>query len=390
MNKPYRQLDILQQALESDKSLIAFLLGAGCPASISIQCEEKTTPLIDTIEGLTKQICENTSCKSIDKIIARISSANASSANIEDILSHVRLLIEVVLESNIDGLTKKMLEDLEIAICEEITNAVNKELPSNETPYHYLASWIRGIPRTNPVEIFTPNYDLLMESALETRNVPYFDGFIGSKRAFFDLHSIEHEKLPSRWARLWKLHGSINWWRDPSGKIFRGHSQFAGNKQMIYPSHLKYEESRRMPFYAMQDRLGHFLATGQAVLVTCGYSFIDKHLNAIILERLSANPRAICFGLLYSDLENYPGALACAKETSNLSLIASDGAFVGGQKVVWGDAESGMADHYKDYLDKEIGEEKHPSKIKCKIGDFQILGKFLLNQLGYTHNREED
>ena len=37
MNYPYRQIEVLQQALASDKSKIAFLLGAGCPVSIRIQ-----------------------------------------------------------------------------------------------------------------------------------------------------------------------------------------------------------------------------------------------------------------------------------------------------------------------------------------------------------------
>nr|NJM04754.1 SIR2 family protein [Desulfobacula sp.] len=318
---PYRQIEILQQALVSDKSKIGFLLGAGCPVSILIKNGDKEDRLIQDIEGLTKQICGALANKRIDKITDRIQLPENTKATIEDILSHIRLLIEVVGKGEIDNFKKEDLEELEKEICNQITNAVSKELPENETPYHQLALWISGIRRNNAVEIFTPNCDLLIESALESKNIPFFDGFIGSRKAFFDLHSIERESLPSRWVKLWKLHGSINWWRDINGNIFRGHSNPGENKQMIYPSHLKYEESRRMPYYAMQDRLGHFLAAGQAVLVTCGYSFVDKHLNAIILERLSANPWAICFALLHSGLEKYPKALDCAKKTTNLTLI---------------------------------------------------------------------
>ena len=387
MNDPYRQIEILQQALASDKSRNAFLLGAGCPVSIR---DDNNSPLIKDIEGLTNTIREKLKDKNIEKIVARIHLPKDKKVTIEDILTHVRLLIEVVGDSNIDNFTIDILEKLEKEICEEISHVVSTELPNNETPYHQLASWIGGIPRNNPVEIFTPNYDLLIESALESKNIPYFDGFIGSKNSFFDLYSIEHEELPSRWVKLWKLHGSINWWKDPNGKIFRGYSESAENKQMIYPSHLKYEESRRMPYYTMQDRLGHFLATGQAVLVTCGYSFVDKHLNAIILERLSANPYAICFGLLHSSLEKYPEALACAKKTANLSLIAKDGAFIGGQKVSWIGEESDVAKHYDYCVEKKETNEDTKASINCMIGDFQILGEFLLNQIGFTHNNEED
>ncbi len=388
MNDPYRQIDIIQQALASNKSRIAFLLGAGCPFSINIEDGGKKKPLIQDIEKLTKAICENLKDNNIDKIVARIPLPEGKKATIEDILSHVRLLIEVVGEG-IDDFTKENLEGLEKKICEKITKVVSKELPDNETPYHQLAAWIGGIPRDNPVEIFTPNYDLLIESALESKNIPYFDGFIGSKKAFFDLHSIEHEELPPRWVKFWKLHGSINWWKDPDGKIFRGHSESAENKQMIYPSHLKYEESRRMPYFAMQDRLGHFLASGQAVLVTCGYSFIDKHLNAIILERLSANPRSICFGLLYDDLEKYPEALSRAKETTNLSLIAKNGAIIGCQQMNWNIKESHTTNHY-DFCIERVKTDSGDDSAKCNIGNFQVLGKFLLNQIGAIHSNEEN
>ena len=384
---PYRQIEILQQALVSDKSKIAFLLGAGCPVSISIQDGK---PLIQDIEGLTKSICDTLADKNIGKIADRIMLPEGKKVTIEDILSHVRLLIEVVGKGQIDDFTMASLEDLEKNICKEITTTVDKGLPDNDTSYHHLASWIRNIPRNNPVEIFTPNYDLLIESALESKNIPYFDGFIGSVNAFFDLHSIENEVLPPRWAKLWKLHGSINWWKDPSGKIFRGHSESAEDKQMIYPSHLKYEESRRMPYYAMQDRLGHFLASGQAVLITCGYSFVDKHLNAIILERLAANPWAICFGLLYNGLEKYPEALACAKKITNLSLITKDGAFIGGQQVSWNNEDCNVENHYDYCIEKKESDDDDEVTINCQFGDFQVLGKFLLNQIGYIHNNEDD
>jgi len=387
---PYRQMEILQQALASDKSRIAFLMGAGCPVSISIQDGDKDSPLIEDIEGLTNTICNNLKEENIDKIITRISLPEGKNVTIEDILSHVRLLIEVVGNGQIDGFSKTDLEKLERNICEEISKAVSKEMPDNETPYHSLASWIRDIQRNHPVEIFTPNYDLLIESALESKNIPYFDGFIGTRKAFFDLHSIEHEELPPRWVRLWKLHGSINWWNDSNGHVFRGPMESPGNKQMIYPSHLKYEQSRRMPYYAMQDRLGHFLATGQAVLITCGYSFVDEHLNGIILERLSTNPRAICFGLIYGELDDYPEAINFAKKISNLSLIARNGAFIGRRKMNWSTKEHYTISHYDYCMEREMKDGGEDISIRCKIGDFKILGHFLFNQTRDTYDKESD
>ncbi|HKQ85810.1 MAG TPA: SIR2 family protein [Candidatus Acidoferrales bacterium] len=115
-----------------------------------------------------------------------------------------------------------------------------------------MAAWIGAIQRVAPVEVFTTNYDLLMEEALETNRVPYFDGFVGSNETFFDLRSIEEDKLPARWCLLWKIHGSLNWHEDDSRSVRPGSS--SNGRKVIYPSQLKYDESRRMPCLAMLDR----------------------------------------------------------------------------------------------------------------------------------------
>lgn len=365
------RINILRQALASDKNKVAFLLGAGCPLSIR---DDEKNPLIPDIAGLTKAVCKELDEEKVGKLKNGIALPEGKEATIEDILSRVRLLIDAIGESEFDGLKNQDLTDIEKNICDKITQEVDKELPDKITSYHNLVSWISGIPREHPVEIFTPNYDLLLESALEAKNIPYFDGFIGSRSAFFDLHTIEHEELPARWVRLWKLHGSINWWIDADGNVFRGVSKNMDNdKQMIYPSHLKYSQSRRMPYLAMQDRLSNFLSAGQSVLITSGYSFVDQHLNEIITQRLSASPRSVCFGLLYDDIEKYPEALECARKTTNLHLLANDAAFFAGEQKNW--EEKG--DNAYNYLTNQKN-----SRTQCNIGNFASFGQFLLKQTG--------
>ncbi len=132
----------------------------------------------------------------------------------------------------------------------------------------------------------------------EQNRVPYFDGFVGTRDTFFDLQAIEQDRLPNRWARLWKMHGSINWSEDENGKIH--HRSSPGSKQLIYPSHLKYDESRRMPYLAILDRLRTFLGQPAAILIVSGYSFGDEHLNEVILQGLQGNSTASAFVLMYS------------------------------------------------------------------------------------------
>ena len=365
------RINILRQALTSDKNKVAFLLGAGCPSSIrSISGK----PLIDNIAGLTKSVCEKLEEEKINKLKAGIVVQDKKDPTIEDILSRIRLLIEAIGEAEFEGFKKNDLIDLEKEICDKITEEVDKELPADVTPYHNLTSWISGMPRDNPVEIFTPNYDLLIETSLEIKNIPFFDGFVGSRNAFFDLHSMEHEELPPRWVRVWKLHGSVNWWIDDSGNVFRGVPKDSGGvKQMIYPSHLKYTQSRRMPYLAMQDKLSDFLSKGQSVLVTNGYSFVDQHLNEIITQRLTANPRSVCFGLLYDKIEEYPEALDCARKTTNLHLLSMNAAFFAGEQKGW----ISDGDNLYNYLT-----DKRDDIVICKIGDFDSFGQFLLKQTG--------
>ena len=185
------------------------------------------------------------------------------------------------------GISKVELSDLDEKICSLIAEEIRKPLPAYRNSYNRFASWIGGVNRDSPTEIFTPNYDLLFEQALEQHPLPHFDGFVGSREPWFDLSSIEHDAIPARWTRLWKLHGSINWERieetvngTKSTRVVRVTREAAPGKVMIYPSHLKCDQSRRMPYLAMLDRLRAFFHGKDAPrLVVCGYSFLDEHLR---------------------------------------------------------------------------------------------------------------
>jgi len=193
-----------------------------------------------------------------------------------------------------------------------------------------------AIARDIAVEVFTTNYDVLIEQALEDARVPYFDGFVGGHRPFFDLRAIEDDAIPSRWARLWKLHGSVNWCFSPDDqRVTRRAPANGAERRLIHPSHLKYDESRRMPYLGMIDRLRGFLRSPQAVLVLCGCSFGDKHLNEVIAEGLQGNATATSFALLYEPLASYPSAIELTRTTRNLALLARDAGVIGGSQGEW-------------------------------------------------------
>jgi hypothetical protein len=294
----------------------------------------------------------------------------------------LRALLDVVGAGAIDGLKLADLQALEKRICELISSVVRAQLPSNSTPYHHLASWTSATSRAHSIEVFTPNYDLLLEQALEARRVPYFDGFVGSREAFFDLASMESDVLPTRWARVWKLHGSINWWRTADDEVVRKEHSSSGDRHMIYPSHLKYDQSRRLPYLAMLDRLRDFLGRGQAVLVTCGYSFADQHLNEVVMNGLRGNPTAMCFGLVYGQKANYAEGIRCATRQPNLSLLADDGAVLGTLERTWhSDDESGHPLHGLGAWFEDATDANGGANNWFLLGEFKRLGDFLAHQI---------
>lgn len=367
------QLKSLQLCLTADKRPLGFFLGAGCPLAIQATVDGSNQPLIPDIKGLTTMVCEKLSAATEHKDVmvsldALCAEASTTKQTVEDYLNRLRNIAAIGGTIAVRGVTPVQAKLTDKEICSIIAQTVGKELPNLATPYHALARWIRGIPRVSPVEIFTPNYDLLFEQSLEECGVPYFDGFAGSRRAFLDVEAMEatHSdkgSLPSRWARLWKLHGSINWHRSSDGNVWRGEGGGDG-ELLIYPSLDKYNQSRRMPFLAMLDRLKAFLARPEAVLVVCGYSFVDEHFNAMLREGLRGNSRAAIFGLVYGNLDANHPAIPLAEEAPNFLLLGRDGAFIGGNRGVWANAST------------------KTGAATFELGDFAKMGAFLSSMSG--------
>lgn len=381
-DEPERIASELFQCLEQDKGPIGFLFGAGCPYSIKI---EGGTPMIPDLEGLTgivkDEICSGDCVEPWTNICAQLTTANGRNPNIEDILSYVRASRDLAGTEEVRGVSKSMLETLEKKMCASIKKCMEKELSDRSTPYHNLCNWVGAIERKEAVEIFTTNYDLLFEQAFEELRIPFFDGFIGSRKPFFDAHAIEYDDMPKRWARLWKLHGSINWRCgvvDGRFAVWRSDADDGGDV-VILPSHLKYEESRKMPYLALMDRLRRFLSTARTSLVTVGYSFRDQHLNDVIVQSLQGNPLTIAFGILYGKLSEYQEAMDIAKRISNIILIAEDGVISGTKQSMWKsysekpewELSEGILEWTTD------GEDGMKTKPKFKIGDFRSFGSFL-------------
>jgi len=401
---PIRHLKYLRQSLSQDNESIGFFISAGCPLAVDMP-DKETSPLIPDVAGLSRFINDKLKGnKEYMVLLTEIKKAKKDVENIEDILSFLRSLLLVSKGGDVRGLSEKNLLDLERDICKEIVKKLDVNLPNQETPYHDLGRWMRSIDRKVAVEIFTTNYDLLMEEALEDLEIPYYDGFVGSRRSFFDLRAVEDNLIPTHWSRLWKIHGSINWYQeDVAGqkKVYRSSEIKKDASHLIYPSHLKYEESRKMPYLALIDQLNRFIRKKSSLLILVGYSFHDEHLNDTIANALMANPTAMVLGLMFGPyektddkgelVESYSDAYRFAKKLHNLNIWTFDKAIIGTNPGQWKRIINDDDD--PDLLNFVSREKKadgsDDSEDLIKLGNFSVLTNFLKKIIGKPKDGED-
>lgn len=341
--------DIRSHLAASDRRL-AFLFGAGTSCAINIApppaAGQRPThhPLIPAIEALTAKC--GTAVSNLGPVYGTAweslkaqCQAGGGSPNVEGILSRLRMKVEAIGEGeSLIGLTRAQLVEAERVVCATIAREVQPAegaIPSR-TPHDSFAGWIKKVNRAEPLELFTTNYDMLFERSLEAAHVPVFDGFVGVHQPFFYPDCLEDDTLlpRPRWVRLWKLHGSVNWRRLVGGSgtvIVRDQPTDKG--ELIFPSHLKYDESRKQPYMAYMDRLTRVLNQEHSLLVTCGYSFGDEHINAVLYGALDNRSTANVIALVFGDLAITDRIVQSALKRPNLTVLARNGGVVSG---AWG------------------------------------------------------
>lgn len=259
--------------------------------------------------------------------------------NFEQTLSRLRRIAALLTGvDQLDGLTASSAAELDRKACQAIIKRLDISA-ANLKPAQKFSAWVARANYHLPVEVFTVNYDLLLETAFEQMRLPYFDGFLGTLRAQFQTELIEASPqadrncMPAFFARLWKLHGSVNWVWDNQQVVRLGQPLDKGATAAIYPSDTKYEESRRVPFVVLQDRFRRALYTPETLTLVSGYSFGDAHLNEMLFDAASRRERSEIVVFCY---EQIPVTLAeRALTTPNLQVVSPGEAILGGVRGAW-------------------------------------------------------
>lgn len=168
------------------------------------------------------------------------------------------------------------------------------------------------------LNIFTTNYDNLIEMSLEDKHVDYFDGFTGKITSIFSTNN--YGKIVSKQSainnktselvsvNLIKLHGSLYWYPNKDKIIFtdfkhrisrladliNNPAEFVSYYEkaflIVNPNEEKYNLTVLNSTYYDQIRLlSNELDKNNTLLIAFGFSFNDEHLKTVV-DRALENP----------------------------------------------------------------------------------------------------
>ena len=329
---PSRFVTSLGAKLAARSRHVCMLLGAGVGKACGLP----------DVKELEKRVLEELS--SADRAaLQRVMTGRT----LEETLSRLRRISALLAGGEtVDGITALEARDLDAIVCRAIVKALQVD-GADQAGARCLAAWAARASYHMPLELFTVNYDLLLEAALEQARATYFDGFMGNIEARFQTELVEAmpgaggESMPAFLIRLWKLHGSLNWMWTEDGEVVRiGRPVPEGRAAAIYPSDAKYEESRRVPFVVLHDRLRRSLNEPETLVLISGYSFGDEHLNEVLFDSALRRERSEYIAFCFGDI---PEALIQrASVAPNLQVVSQQEAILGGMRGAWKEPDDKM------------------------------------------------
>lgn len=226
-----------------------------------------------------------------ERSFAKSVSINTNKIKLEDLTKAHHLIISII--SNIIRFGYKKGWDGE---ADEVGSAENP-IVCVESHFHFIDALFNysqaGVSeRRKPVNIFTTNYDTLLEDGLALNRIPYWDGFSGGAVAYRTASYGEDIPLNGQRANIIKIHGSIDWHLCDKGYIWRVRDNniypSTVDRVLIYPQATKYIATQQDPFSTQFDVFRKSLhSCSSNVLAVCGYSFGDEHINNEIQMAMS-------------------------------------------------------------------------------------------------------
>lgn len=218
-----------------------------------------------------------------------------------------------------DGLSKK-ISQLKNELQEGLVKFANHILENEKTIVYsytkevseylinFLISFASRSATRERLNIFTTNYDRIIEYSAEMAGIRLIDRFLGtinpifrSSRLDVDMHynppGIRGEpRYLEGVARFTKLHGSLDWIMQgdvvkrialPYGANSIEKYSNADSTLMIYPNAAKDRETSEYPYVELFRDLAAAVCRPNSTLVLYGYSLGDQHINRVIEDMLT-------------------------------------------------------------------------------------------------------
>ena len=290
---------------------ISLISGAGLATNMSFKGFETYK---DVFEAQIKEYAE---------------AAGRSEPNVEDRIRLANELLrglEILKDKNVENLRAE-LNDLIKRFANSILSSEKNILKASnaEEAFNYLISFLMSFASRSGtrdrLNIFTTNYDRIIEEGADLAGLHLLDRFVGrlnpvfrSSRLDVDMHynppGIRGEpRYLEGVARYTKLHGSVDWIQVQSenknqNMIRRmglplgaeeidaylkapGFYDADALKLMIYPNAAKDRETAMYPYVDLFRDMAAAICRPNNTLVTFGYSFGDEHINRIVEDMLT-------------------------------------------------------------------------------------------------------
>lgn len=278
----------LAQFLQMDN--LNFLIGAGCSSHL-VDNNEMGIP------GMAK-LYEDFFKKHSDFKIAEEDVQSKFDGNLESMLETMGGIVAAGRVKNIDENIGDKIKIVQKFIRDKIISGLHGAEVLQLYRNFYIKTVFRG--RKSPINIFTTNYDLYNEQALDSLSFPYNNGFVGTYKRSFNPASYKYayvedmnlskniwERVPNFY-NLYKLHGSISWVKEDNKIREIDYKHISENDTvMIYPTRLKDRSTLMTPYSDLFRAMETELLRKNSVLITLGYSFADDHINRLILNSLA-------------------------------------------------------------------------------------------------------
>ncbi len=273
---------------------VIFLLGAGASVGAGVP------DTFEFVKKFIKSIKNDEDKRTINKIVEVLMNQKGSDIDVELLLETLTKLdtrdrepLLNFFEINrfiLNGYSEKR------PIIERLKDFIKgKAIIRSEQQIRYLEPILGFIEEYTPLDIISVNYDTCIEQFCNVYEIQYEDGFdIGWNPEVFDRPNVR--------IRLYKLHGSVIWYRSDRGGYIKlpimtdaaGIKLITGEKAeslMLYPMQkFDYAEPLLELLIKVKNIVQNQLCR---VLVVVGYSFRDDHIRRIILDAAAKNRELI-------------------------------------------------------------------------------------------------